>query len=157
MHPPPLNELVADTKNALSEAQQRWEQRGTTRPFDPAGRISMILTDRTLRADPNDYQRCSDLTLAWDVLALPYIQNEEYRCILRVYNAKTIIARDSNVVSLNHEETAFIDAMMEHIGIPHPRTPAIVVTFTTEDDMRFFIDRFGTIDAFRCGIIQTLD
>lgn len=65
------DQLVTDVKAGLAAAQEEWEKRNGPNTFDPVMWIGERLTTRTFHTHGKEYQKRSDLSLAWDAITLP--------------------------------------------------------------------------------------
>lgn len=146
------DDFVADVKSGLAGAQTDWERRNGTGTFDPVMWIGERLARRTQYAHGEEYQKRSDLSLAWDAITLPYLRSDEYRSTVNTLNTTKVMARGSNVVSLDPEEVALIDAMTQVLRIPLPTGPATVEILKTDTQKEHFRALYGSIHSRRCGI-----
>jgi hypothetical protein len=146
------DELVTDVKAGLAAAQEEWERRNGPNTFDPVMWIGERLTTRTSHTHGKEYQKRSDLSLAWDAITLPYLRSDDYRSTVDTLNSSKVRARGSNVVSLDPQEIALIDAMTDVLGIPRPRRQESVEILRTDKQKQHFRELYGSIHARRCGI-----
>lgn len=148
----PHEELVADIREAASQARAGWEKEHEKgQPFDPAVWAGERLTQTALRATGNAHKYRLDLSLAWDAISQPHILSPEYRQAVSHVLLSGTAQRRSNLVTLDPIGAKLIDAMAEGIGIPHSRGQATVDLLPTEQQKKLFRTLHTTI-AREAGI-----